>query len=110
MVADAGALDVADTFDVVVSTETLEHVAEPAGVLATAYRALVSGGFLVLTAAADPRLPHRCDGHEGDLRGEHYANIDPATLWTLLSDQGFTEIAVEYNEAHGDVYALAVKP
>jgi hypothetical protein len=93
----------------VVSTETLEHMETPADLLASAHRALRSGGMLLITAAAPPRKPHRCDGSEGDLHGEHYANIDPAELHDLLILHGFRGGQVVYDGQHGDVYALAVK-
>jgi SAM-dependent methyltransferase len=95
--------------DLVVSTETLEHMERPTDLLTAAHRALRPGGMLLLTAAAPPRKPHRCDGTEGDLRGEHYANVDPAELHDLLILHGFTSTELTHDAEHGDVYALAVK-
>ena len=39
--------------------------------------------------------------------GEHYANIDPATLREWLAD--WSDVEVLHDRAHGDVYAHAVK-
>lgn len=109
IVQDAATYDGAGLFDVVVTTETLEHAPDPWAVIASAGRALRHGGMLLITAAADPRQPHRCDGREGDLAGEYYANIDPPTLRRHLLDSGWTPVAVHYDIQHGDVYVLAVK-
>jgi SAM-dependent methyltransferase len=109
LVADIAGFDGKGAYDVVVSTETLEHMERPTDLLTAAHRALRPGGMLLLTAAAPPRKPHRCDGTEGDLRGEHYANVDPAELHDLLILHGFTSTELTHDAEHGDVYALAVK-
>lgn len=109
VVTDIADLHATEQFDVAVSTETLEHMPAPVALLLAAHRALRPGGLLVLTAAADPRLPHRCDGSEGNLRGEHYANIHPTDLRHLLTRSGFLTLELEHDAQHGDVYALAVK-
>jgi SAM-dependent methyltransferase len=95
-------------FDVVISAETLEHDPDPQGLIASAWNSLKHGGKLILTAAADPRKPHRCDGYEGDLNGEYYGNIDPAQLRQWLDGWRFVEVI--HDKRHGDVYAAAVKP
>lgn len=110
IVADAADFDGHQLFDVVVCTETLEHCQSPWRVLASAYRALRSGGMFLVTAAAPPRQPHRCDGTQGELGGEHYANIVPADLDDELHRLGFHVSELRYDAMHGDVYALAVKP
>ncbi|MCZ2400018.1 MAG: hypothetical protein LC135_09160, partial [Phycisphaerae bacterium] len=63
---------------------------------------------LILTAASDPRKPHRCDGFQGDLSGEYYGNIHPDELRGWLSD--WVDVTVQHDTNHGDVYAVAVKP
>lgn len=98
-----------ELFDVAICTEVLEHCDQPWRLLESAYRALRAGGMLLVTAAAPPRQAHRCDGTEGDLRGEHYANIVPADLDDALHRIGFQVAELRYDALHGDVYALAVK-
>lgn len=97
-----------EAFDVVISAETMEHDADWRGQIDAAWRALSPGGKFIMTAAAEPRKPHRCDGAEGDMQGEHYANIDPAELRRALAK--WADYDVQHNRAHGDVYAWAVKP
>lgn len=97
--------DGAGQYDVCITAEALEHDADPVGQIAAAWRALKPGGWLVLTAAAEPRLPHRCDGAQGDTGGEHYANIAPEDLREWLA--GWQVVALEHDTQHGDVYALA---
>ena len=105
--------DGAGQFDLVISSETLEHAPDPAGLLASAWQALKPGGLLILTAAGPDRTPHRCDGGpRPDLAGEHYAAITVAQLAGLLDD--WIDVDVRYGESHGqpcgDVYATATKP
>jgi SAM-dependent methyltransferase len=60
--ADLHLLPIAgESFDVVLCTQVLEHVSEPAGVLTEAHRVLRSGGLAVLTVpftAAEHEEPH----------------------------------------------------
>jgi SAM-dependent methyltransferase len=107
IVSSAQDYDGMGTFDIVISAETLEHDSDPRGQIESAGRALKTGGKLIITAAAEPRKPHRCDGFDGGLNGEYYQNIKPADLLGWLQDWVIFEI--EHNRQHGDVYALAVK-
>jgi len=106
--ATAAKYDGKGKFDIVISTEALEHTPEPRDILDCAWRALKPGGVLVLTCAGPGRAPHNCDG--GAWAGvEHYANIEPDALRGWLADGGWRHIAVEYNDVTRDVYATATK-
>ncbi len=71
--------------DVVLSTETLEHVPDARVYLAQAFRCLRPGGRLILTVPFAARwhfIPH------------DYWRFTPSGLRRVLSDAGFKEIAV----------------
>ena len=71
--------------DVVLCTETLEHVPEPAAFLSEAFRCLKPGGMILLTVPFAARwhfIPH------------DYWRFTPSALQRLLSAAGFTDIVV----------------
>lgn len=94
-------------FDLVISTEAMEHCADPESIIACAWRALAPGGVFLLTAAAPGRQPHNCDGTGWD-GVEHYANIEPEQLRAWLAEWG--DVEVVHQPSLGDVYARAKKP
>jgi len=108
IVADATTYRADEHFDCCVCTETLEHVPDPDGFVATAWGSLRPGGLFILTAACPPRAAHSAvDG--GPLRaGEYYRNVAPDMLagWLL----GWKDTEIETHDDRGDIYALAVKP
>jgi SAM-dependent methyltransferase len=106
IVADATEYTPDAPVDIVVSTETLEHMARPELLIAAAWRALKPGGRLLITAAATGRAPHGVDGR--DVGDEPYQNIDPDALRTWLD--GWSDVQVIYNPHTADVYAVATKP
>jgi SAM-dependent methyltransferase len=74
-----------DEADVILATETLEHIPEPSRFLAEARRCLRSGGRLVLTVPFAARwhyVPH------------DYWRFTPSSLKMLLVEAGFCEIGV----------------
>src|SRR6185437_11496064 len=74
-----------DSVDVVVCTETLEHVPEPRAFLAEAARCLRSGGCLILTVPFAARwhfIPH------------DYWRFTPSALQRLLTATGFSSTIV----------------
>lgn len=96
-------------FDIVITSEALEHSAEPADIIACAERSLVAGGLLIITAAGPDREPHNDDGVAG--RASTYSVIDKKRLTSLLD--GWDEVSVAYGASHGhkqgDIYATARK-
>jgi SAM-dependent methyltransferase len=74
-----------ESVDMVLSTETLEHVPEPAAFLAEAFRCLNPGGSILLTVPFAARwhfIPH------------DYWRFTPSGLERLLAAAGFEQISV----------------
>lgn len=96
------------SYDVVITTETLEHDPDPEATIQAAWRMLRPGGVLLLTAASPSRAPHSCDGYDTVPEGEHYAGIGRGKLrgWLL----GWEQVRIENYPERGDIYARAVKP
>jgi SAM-dependent methyltransferase len=83
--------------DVVLATETLEHVPEPSGFLAEARRVLGPGGRIVLTVPFAARwhyVPH------------DYWRFTPSSLRNLLEAAGFEAVVV--NARGNEVMALLI--
>lgn len=83
------------SMDVVLTTETLEHVLEPAVFLTEARRALRDGGRLILTVPFSARwhyVPH------------DYWRFTPSSLRSLLECAGFTDVVVN---ARGNAATVA---
>jgi len=104
LVADAHALPFKDGFfDVVVSTEALEHAKDWPGVAREMVRLVRLGGLVVLTAACDPRPEHGKDEYGQE---SHYGNVEPETLRAILRGP----LALwEVDTVNGDVRAAWVK-
>lgn len=114
-------------FDIVISTEAMEHDPKPDQIMDHANRLLADDGFLVLTAAAPPRMPHGCMGTPYLPAGEYYSNVHPDALkvwlagkfasndidgsaWWTSVDRPFVwwdTMMFEYDSKRGDVYVLA---
>jgi SAM-dependent methyltransferase len=98
-VAPADDLPIEDgTFDAVICTQVLEHVAEPADVLAELFRVLRPGGVAYLT------VPLAWEEHEAPYDFYRYTRFG---LAHLLQGAGFQEVAVEpRNDTFGTLAQL----
>jgi len=105
IVADAGDLDLGETFDIVLSTELLEHTPRGAEIVSAAYRHLRPGGMFVATMAGPGRPPHGAAGSPWPLDGEWYQNVWPFALEEWLADAGFEDFKVD--QAGTDVRCYA---
>jgi hypothetical protein len=108
IVADGSTYEDDQPFAVVVTTETLEHAEDPAGIICNAYTLLADGGWLLITAAAPGRGAHSIDG-TAPRADEPYQNIDPDDLCGWLLTAGFTVVDISHNADERDVYAAAQK-
>jgi len=100
-----------EPYDLVLSTETLEHVANWQGILETCIEALAPGGVLVATWAAPPRPPHSAEGHPDPfVLGEHYANVSTEQVDDFLRDNMEMKAwDLRWDQIHGDGYLYSVK-
>lgn len=95
IVCDAADIDLEERFDVVVSTELLEHTPRGADIIVNACRHLRLGGVFIATMAGPGRAPHGASGEVKPPPGEHYRNIEPDELHEWLCAAGFTEWDVD---------------
>ena len=84
------------SFDVVWSSEVIEHVADTARWLSEVRRVLVPRGRLLLTTPSHGRLRVALNGIEefSDPLGDHLHLYTRASLTALLGEFGFDEISV----------------
>lgn len=85
LVASEGGSDMpfASRFDLIGLFDVVEHVEDDAGFLRTAASLAVSGGFVLLTVPADPRLWGKFDQYAG-----HYRRYTRNALTGLLQEAG----------------------
>lgn len=109
-VADAADWHASTVFDVVISTEVLEHAPRWRDVVSNAWNALDTGGVLLMTCATEPRPPHSAiDGW--DVRpGEWYANVAPSDAIGLLQSFDAAAWQLEVALDRGDLYFRADRP
>ena len=106
VVADAADLELGRKFDVVVSTELLEHTPRAAEIVAAAFRHTKPGGTFGATMAGPGRAPHSAEGKARMAPDEFYRNVDPAELDEWLEWAGFDDWDVELRG--DDVRCVAV--
>ncbi|HGO6126764.1 methyltransferase domain-containing protein [Burkholderia cepacia] len=109
-----------DTFDVVVSTECLEHDRYWDKTLRNAVRMLRPGGLLLITCATDGRPEHgtrRTTPHDAPLLAiadsewaDYYRNLTEADIRAALNiDETFSHVEFSTNDETHDLYFFGVK-
>lgn len=107
-VADAASWNGKGRYDLVLSTETLEHAPDPEAVISSARRALAMGGLLIATMAAPERAPHSVNGAPRLAPDEHYGNISEEQLRNWLG-KGWEILDLQHHPERGDLYVTARK-
>lgn len=107
IVADAATWTPSREYDLVLCTEVFEHTPDWPQIIATAHKALKSGGRFVVTCAGPGRAPHSAIAATGLKPGEYYQNVHPDEMRQALESAGFGNIEVE--RLRRDVRASAVK-
>lgn len=95
IVSDAADLDLGERFDVVVSTELLEHTERAAEIVIAAHRHTRPGGVFIATMAGPGRSPHGASGGPWPSVGEFYCNVSPDELGEWLAAAGFSEWSID---------------
>jgi SAM-dependent methyltransferase len=95
VVADAADVVVPGSFDVVISTELLEHTSRAEEIVANARRHLAPAGVFIATMAGPGRAPHSATGAARIPVGEHYSNVGPAELADWLERAGFDDFSID---------------
>lgn len=108
IVTDATTWEPPRQWDMVQSTECLEHVENWPGIVNTAWKALKPGGWLVLTCASTGRRPHGANGEWDPPVNQHYGNV-AESAFRSVAELLFSEVYTEYNPVPGDLYAWAKK-
>jgi len=110
-VADARDYNGDEGFDLVVCTETMEHVSQAGRILKSVSRSLSRGGYLIATMAGEGRAPHSGqDGNpleEGD--EEFYHNVTEAQLRRWVTAAGLKLLNIEHDPVEGDLRCIAWK-
>lgn len=108
VVADATLWDYPDKeFNIVISTEMLEHCRDWPKVVDEIHHTLIPGGVFIQTCACDPRVPHGQYGAQNPAEGEWYKNVCPMDLLDVLTEKWFD---VTINVLGPDVRSIAYKP
>jgi hypothetical protein len=81
------------TWDLVITTETLEHADPWPSIISTAARCAPA---LIGTAAGPGRPAHGARGDARPAPGEHYANVDPDELANAIAYAGYTRYGVTF--------------
>jgi SAM-dependent methyltransferase len=89
--------DLAGTYDVVTLFHVLEHVEDPAGLIASIAACLRPGGLLALSVPNPERLALRWCREEWDYPPHHLTRWTPHALRNVLRDHGF-----QVHEQHGE--------
>jgi hypothetical protein len=85
-------------YDLVISTETFEHVQYWPDIVRGVHGALTRGGWFVGTCASLGRRPHGARGEHVPPFGEHYGNVSPDALVSILGGTFFDgALCVEYS-------------
>jgi SAM-dependent methyltransferase len=98
IVGDARKVDWWDgqPYDLVISTEMLEHLCRWQEACAVVWKVLRPGGWFVGTCASIGRRPHGANGEYEVPYAQHYQNVHPTELIEVLRLQGFEDLHTQY--------------
>jgi len=110
IVADASTWKPTKKWDMVICTETFEHIPteKHLPILKMMAKATNPGSYLVFTCATDPRHRHAANGDPSISPDEYYGNVDPELLKKNLTKAKWTVEEFIVNPHPGDIYFRAV--
>ncbi len=85
-----------EPYDIVISTEMLEHLEHWQEAITTVATVLRRGGWFVGTCAGPGRRPHGARGEYDPPAGEFYGNVGPTEVAWYLGQNGFDAIWTQY--------------
>jgi SAM-dependent methyltransferase len=98
-----------ETFDLIICTETFEHVAGWEGIVRNAAAWLKPDGLFLTTCAGPGFGVHSAiDGEWRLLPGEHYCNVSATEVAVAMADSGL--VVLDYRQDGTFTYAAARKP
>jgi len=101
-----------NVFDVVISSEMLEHCKEWEQALKQMYENARSGGLFILTCAGPNRQEHGTNKHtpqDSKFTLEHYRNISIEDFYSVLPDYFFSEHSLGLYRKDTDLYFWGIK-
>jgi SAM-dependent methyltransferase len=104
--------DMPNTYDVVISSEMLEHCKEWDEALKQMYINTKPGGLFILTCAGPNRHEHGTSNHtpqDSKFTLEHYRNISLEDFESALPLSGFSECNLSLERGNTDLYFWGIK-
>jgi SAM-dependent methyltransferase len=101
-----------EEYDVVISSEMLEHCITWEGALRQMYSNLKSGGILIITCAGPTRQEHgtrRTSPADSQFTLDHYRNISIEDLRSILPPKFFKDQSLGLYRGAADLYFYGVK-
>lgn len=100
------------SYDIVISTEVLEHCEKWGMCLRRMYGLLKSGGLMIMTCASEDRLPHGTNERHPEASpdtNEYYRNISKEDFKSVLPPELFDSYVLMNGRDKQDLYFYGIK-
>jgi len=104
--------ELSEVYDVVISTEMLEHDKHYAESLKAMFRLLKNGGLLIVTAASRGRKEHGTTNNspnDSPLTNNYYCNVTVEMLQEAIDFNQFDWFILKYEKQFGDIQFAGIK-
>lgn len=111
-VENASEMTYFEEFDVVISSEMLEHCEDWKNALINMYQATKSNGIFILTCAGPARHEHGTNSHtpqDSKFTLEHYRNISENDFLSVLPVEFFSKYSLGLYRGNTDLYFWGIK-